>query len=441
MTKTENLERKIALAIKLLQSEQTGTQAQLTHIVKEIQEKAPLFHALALSHPLPIYCFDEANLDTACNQYLNAFNKFVPNSKHFYAIKVNHFSRILEKVRDLGFGADVSSGRELAIALDTKFKEILFSGPGKTESELTLALRETDTVVINIDSFGELRKIARLSGGSNKRPKCGVRVSFGSHAEWGKFGIPILNLREFLNEAHTLRIDIIGIQFHISWNEDSSPYASAIYELSEYIKKNLTEQQIQHLEFIDFGGGFRPFQSEGTYPEDTPTGYILQALSDAFDEPYEFSSWHSTLESVPIASYAEGIGQAIDEHLRPIGEFTYYSEPGRIICNSALHVLLKVEDIKSDTCIILNGGTNIIGFERFEFDYFPIVNISNPSLTEKKCMVYGSLCMPQDYWGRSIYADKIEVGDLIVVPYQGALTYANMQDFIKGKVPVVSMNR
>jgi hypothetical protein len=47
--------------------------------------------------------------------------------------------------------------------------------------------------------------------------------------------------------------------------------------------------------------------------------------------------------------------------------------------------------------------------------------------------------MPQDYWGLRIFSDKIAEGDLIVIPYQGALTYSTMSDFIKGKATVYEM--
>ena len=230
----------------------------------------------------------------------------------------------------------------------------------------------------------------------------------------------------------------------MSWNKDGQPFRVAIKKLSEYLTKPELSDFVKNLKYIDVGGGFRPYLSEGYFPEDTPEGAVVQAINEQLDEDTNFKYPYFILDAVPIEEYAQAIGESIDKYLRPIKDFEYYTEPGRVIVNNAFHVALKVIDVKSDNCVITDGGTNIIGFERFEFDYFPLINISNPyqedgSLEEIECGVYGSLCMPQDYWGLRIYSGKIQEDDLIVVPYQGALTYANMNDFIKGKAEVVKI--
>jgi diaminopimelate decarboxylase len=102
-----------------------------------------------------------------------------------------------------------------------------------------------------------------------------------------------------------------------------------------------------------------------------------------------------------------------------------------------MHVAVSVVDVKNQQCVITDGGTNIVGFERFEFDYFPVINLTHPSLTERDTTVYGSLCMPQDYWGKRAFSGDFSENDIIIIPYQGALTYSNMNDFIKGKAPVI----
>ncbi|MFH1143386.1 MAG: hypothetical protein V1774_02440, partial [Candidatus Eisenbacteria bacterium] len=64
-------------------------------------------------------------------------------------------------------------------------------------------------------------------------------------------------------------------------------------------------------------------------------------------------------------------------------------------------------------------------------DYFPVINLSRPGLNEHECLVAGSLCTPHDLWGYSYFGDGIEVGDILLIPNQGAYTYSLRQEFIK----------
>lgn len=438
-TIVKSWEEKKRLIQKLIESPFSATHNPLTHIVEEILSKRDRFLSLSKSHHTPYYAFDKENLEHAAQSFMNSMSRNIPGSSFFYAVKVNHYEKLLSYVFANGFGADVSSGRELELALNTGAQQIVFSGPGKTTEEIRGAIEHKDRVILNLDSFGELAKLPKLLK-SSPPLRAGVRVSFAEHGAWEKFGIPLMELNNFFKEAAFIpNLNLCGIQFHISWNKDAQPYVTAIQQLASYLKNSLNPEFLKKISFLDIGGGFRPYNSEGYYPEDTPLGAAIQAACDAFEADTEFTYRYYITEASTIEEYAKGIGDAIKKHLTPIKTFQYYLEPGRIICNNAMHVVLQVEDIKSPSCVITNGGTNIIGFERFEYDYFPIINLTNPSLSEIPCTVYGSLCMPQDYWGHTLYASKVELGDILVVPYQGALTYANMQGFIKGEAPVFEL--
>jgi diaminopimelate decarboxylase len=104
-----------------------------------------------------------------------------------------------------------------------------------------------------------------------------------------------------------------------------------------------------------------------------------------------------------------------------------------------MHILLTVVDKKAKDLIITDGGTNIIGWERFEHDYAPIINLSRPALTEHECLILGSLCTPHDVWGYGYFGDGIEIGDALLIPGQGAYTYSLRQKFIKPQAKVVPL--
>ena len=105
-----------------------------------------------------------------------------------------------------------------------------------------------------------------------------------------------------------------------------------------------------------------------------------------------------------------------------------------------MHLLLRVIDKKGTDLVITDGGTNAVGWERYESDYCPVLNLSQPAMEEKQCMILGSLCTPHDVWGYGYFGTGIEPGDILMIPDQGAYTYSLRQQFIK-PVPEVVINR
>ncbi len=96
-----------------------------------------------------------------------------------------------------------------------------------------------------------------------------------------------------------------------------------------------------------------------------------------------------------------------------------------------MHLLVSVVDRKSDDLVVTDAGTNAVGWECFESDYFPVVNLTRPALTEHPCYVLGSLCTPHDVWGYAYHGEDIQPGDALLIPMQGAYTYSLRQEFIK----------
>lgn len=141
--------------------------------------------------------------------------------------------------------------------------------------------------------------------------------------------------------------------------------------------------------------------------------------------------------SPSVSEYAARIRKVIDHRLRPLlPECRYFVEPGRIICNDAMHVLLRVVEVKRPGEAVLDGGYNILGWEKLRNTHAPLVNLTRPSSREIPFAMYGSLCQADDVWGYFCYAERIEEGDVIAVPFQGAYTYALRHDFIRS-VPTV----
>lgn len=424
---------------RILREEYTGSARSLLPVVQDVHRKRDRFLEVVRTHGTPCFVLDEEALEDSLGSFDRAF-RTIPDLEPYYAIKVNDHPVVLQSIVEHGYGLDASSERELRLALEAGAKRIIYTGPAKSRAGLSLALEHASEVIVHLDSFHELALLAEVTSTQKRAIIAGVRIT--SASAWNKFGIPLEDLRRFYDFARNHPgIDLCGIQTHRSWNTDHEPYVDMMRQVATYLADHFTIEERANFRFYDFGGGFVPDATEGEHPWYSPQGKVVRAIYDYFEEEVPFPYKHHTFRSSSLRDYARGIALGIKNHLRPIlPNARYMTEPGRIIADSAMHVLLRIADRK-EGLVIADGGLNMIGYERYEDEYFPIVNLTHPGKKEIDCMVYGSLCMMQDRWGYSCFASKLEIGDVLVVPNQGALTYSLSQDFIHGKPPVYILPR
>lgn len=430
------------LILKLFRDRQHHSLGDLRLVVKTILAKKEAMLKISRQFKTPCYIFDEQALLASIIDFAKSFRK-IPRCSFFYAMKANAYPAILQAVLKNDFGIDVSSTDELQTVLRCGAKRILFSGPGKTKTDLEAALEHADSLIINIDSFSELKKLGALTKAKKQSIRAGVRIITRHHEAWSKFGIPLEKLADFWKEArHYPNINLSGIQFHLSWNRDPKLYDAVISEVAKHLRDDFTPAMRMKLKFIDFGGGFFPNNTEGYYPWTdyypgmSPIGSFIKKTHNFFNRPYNFRAPYYITKTVSVETYASKICAALQKHIEPLGDFEYYVEPGRIICNNSMHILLHAVDVKRPGHVILDGGVNMVGWEYGEHFYFPIVNLSRPSLSEIPCTLYGSLCTPHDIWGYYCYAKTIQEDDVLVVPNQGAYRYCLAQNWIR-RIPEV----
>jgi len=382
-----------------------------------------------------LYIFDSESLKEHANRFHSTFAKYLSNIKIFYALKSNNHPDIISTLVNEGFGLDVSSGVELKQALDSGVDNIIFSGPGKLLEELTTAIRNYEKVTILIDSFNEMEKLQRLANISGDIIRAGVRISPDDKGIWRKFGIPMNDLPRFITESALRRnINLQGIQFHLSWNMNADNHTECISRLASTLRL-LTAEQRERIKFIDIGGGYWPEEGEWLQSAATVDGIVREKIFNGRISDKKHYKWPA--ES--IDDFARRISETLKEQIPDDMHYTVYLEPGRWICNSAMHILLKVIDHKADDVVITDGGTNAVGWERFEIDYFPVINLTRPSLDEHECLVAGSLCTPHDIWGYNYFGKDIKSGDILLIPNQGAYTWSLRQNFIKPIPKVVTL--
>jgi diaminopimelate decarboxylase len=409
--------------------------SELQKFVERFLERRQSFLGCAEQHGSPLYIFDAETLKERARRFRDTFGKYIPKMKIFYALKSNNHPDIISTLVSEGLGLDVSSGLELKMALDSNVENILFSGPGKTAEEITLAIQHHEKITFLMDSFHEMEKLQRLADINGVVVRAGVRLTTDDNGIWRKFGIPLNDLRRLFEHANQYRnIKLRGLQFHLSWNMNADNHTKFITRLAATLNV-LPPDYRKQIEFIDIGGGYWPEEGEWLQSAATVDGIIKEKI---FDGPIS-TKVHYKWPSISIEQFAENISIALKEQMPDDMQYTVYLEPGRWLCNDAMHILLKVIDRKADDIVITDGGTNAIGWERFENDYFPVINLTRPGLAEHQCLVAGSLCTPHDIWGYNYFGKDIKSGDILLIPNQGAYTWSLRQNFIKPIPKVVTL--
>lgn len=404
------------------------SRSELQGVVSGYLERRQDYLDIAAKNQVPLYLLESQILRARARRFKQAFEDSVAGPVSvYYAVKSNNHPEVARILLEEHFGLDVSSGQELEVALGLGAEHIIFSGPGKTDKELSLAVQYASRVIVLMDSFGELERLRNITSSLNKDVRCGVRLMFNAKGLWCKFGIPTTDLGAFWKATGRCRhIQLTGLQFHSSWNLTATAQINYIQDLSEALDQ-LSESQISRLTFIDIGGGYWPEQGEWLQPAGTVAGKILDALGQGD----EGDDRHYHLPAISIEEFARQLGEAADTYIFPRMHCRICLEPGRWICNDAVQLLISVVDKKAPDLVITDAGTNAVGWERFETDYFPILNLTRPSLSERRCRILGSLCTPHDVWGYAYFGEDIQPGDILMIPAQGAYTYSLRQRFIK----------
>ncbi|MGD9159846.1 MAG: decarboxylase [Desulfobacteraceae bacterium] len=347
-------------------------------------------------------------------------------------MKSNHLPEISQKAVKLGSGLDVSSGTELMSALSTGCEKILFSGPGKRDEELELAVKNSERITIMLDSPGEYKRLSAVAGrfkkDNRKKISTGIRIRNPFQGNWNKFGTLLAELGHFLKMvAEDEFIEAAGIQFHTSWNLGPDAQVKLIDDIGNYLKYRVPKSHLKDFRFLDIGGGYWPDSGEWLNPENTAIGKLIKTIYPAV----KFDNRHYYMKSKGLAVFSREISGAIKRHGDILKNLEIWAEPGRWISTASMHILLKVIDVKNHDAAITDGGINILGWERPLTEYIPVINLTRPSGAEKNITVFGSLCTPDDIWCRTLFGRNIKKDDIIIIPNQGAYTYSLRQAFIK----------
>ena len=352
----------------------------------------------------PFYAYDRGLISARVAE----LRRHLPPDVHLhYAMKANPMPAVVQHLSRLVDGLDVASAGEMRVALDTGIAPALvsFAGPGKADSELAQAAAAG--IVVNLESAGEMERIAALGAGLGVRPRVAVRVnpdfelkSAGMKMGGGpkQFGVDAECVPAMLARLGQLNLDFQG--FHI-FSGAQNLRAGAIQEAQQKtieLALRLAEHAPAPVRVLNIGGGFGiPY-----FPGE-------QALD--------------------IAAVGANLALLMPQVRQRLPQAQVVIELGRYFVGEAGIYVCRIIDRKvsrGHVFLVTDGGLHHHlsasgNFGQVIRKNYP-VTIGNKVVGSEReiASVVGPLCTPLDLLADSMELAKAEIGDLVVVFQSGA---------------------
>ena len=209
----------------------------------------------------PAYSYSYTKMKKNIDNFKKSFKSFSPLI--CFAIKSNTNLNLIKEIKKFGLGADVVSIGELMMAIKAGInpKKIVFSGVGKTTSEISYAI-DKKILLINAESKSEIKEINRIARLKKKKVQIGIRLNPNTDAKTlsqistgkkeNKFGVDDKTFFELVNyckKSNNIKLKCLSV--HIgSQILDHKPYEKMLKVVYKIIGK-----ANHKFEFIDLGGG------------------------------------------------------------------------------------------------------------------------------------------------------------------------------------------
>ena len=355
-----------------------------------------LISKIAAEVGTPFYLYSEQRLRQNFQAFADAV-KTLKKATVCFAVKSNFNPTILKILAGMGAGADIVSGAELELALQAgvSANKIVFSGVGKTRTELTAAI-QAGIKQINAESESEIRLIDDIALELGKTAAVGIRVNPDVDARThekittgkkeNKFGIDWNDAyRLFLSAEQFKGVSLHGIEVHVgSQILDLEPFREAFVKT----KKMLTALKDKGvlLQTVDVGGGLGvAYKADESAP--SPADYIA-VLQDVFGD--------------------------FD------GEFVF--EPGRCLSGDAGALIASVVRVKQTgekSFAVLDAGMNDL-VRPAMYDAYHTISALKDGKASRTYDVVGPICESADIFGKDRVLPELDEGDLVAIETAGA---------------------
>jgi diaminopimelate decarboxylase len=352
---------------------------------------------LAEAHGTPAYIYSKQAIVSRFHDYEDALTA-IPH-RVCYAVKANSNLSILRILAREGAGFDIVSGGELYRVLKAGGdpSSIVFSGVGKTETEIRFAL-EKEIHSFNCESEPEIELISRVAVSLNKTASIAIRVNpdvdaithpyISTGLREHKFGVDIASAEAiYARAARSPGILVEGVSCHIgSQLLDMGPLLEAAGKTLALV--NRLRCGGLPIRYLDLGGGLGvPYRSS--------------------DRP------------VSVA----GLIDSLRSKVQPLN-LTLMLEPGRSIVAEAGVLLTRVLLVKhtgQKRFVIVDAAMNDLIRPALYQAHHEIVPVKQPAGDEEiKADIVGPVCESGDFFARGRELPPVEAGDLLAIRTAGA---------------------
>jgi diaminopimelate decarboxylase len=352
----------------------------------------------------PFYAYDRAKL----TERVELLRRHLPPEIHLhYAMKANPMPAVVQHMAGLVDGIDIASGGEQRVALDTTMDPglISFAGPGKSDHDLSCAIAAG--VVLNMESEGEMERIAAIGQRLGITPKVAVRVnpdfelkSSGMKMGGGpkQFGVDAEKVPAML-----ARIGQLGLAFQ----------GFHIYSGSQ----NLKVAALQEAHEKTFALAIR-------LARHAPSPVLTLNIGGGFGIPYFPGE-----ERLDLAAVGDNLKALLPDVKRQLPQAQVVIELGRyLVAEAGIYVTRVIErkESRGEVYLVTDGGLHHHlsasgNFGQVIRKNYPVA-IGNKMRggARETVSVVGPLCTPLD-----LLADRMDLaaagpGDLVVVFQSGA---------------------
>jgi diaminopimelate decarboxylase len=319
-----------------------------------------------------------------------------------YAVKANPNSAVIATLAKAGLGADVVSGGEYrrAQAAGVPADKIVFSGVGKTETEMRLAL-DGGLYQFNLESLAEAEMLSAVAAAMGRTAPVGFRVNpdvgAGGHAKIttgaaeNKFGIAIADAPAAYDRIAALPgLEVHGVAVHIGSQLTSlSPLERAFTRVGELIRE--LRAAGHEISVADLGGGLGVPYDPDLPPPPSPAEYGSMVCRIA-------GNWNTRL----------------------------VFEPGRLIVGNAGVLLSRVIRVKpgaTDPFVIVDAAMNDL-MRPALYDAWHRIEAVRPTGVKHTANVVGPVCETGDTFATGRSMDEVAAGELVVFRTAGAYAAA-----------------
>lgn len=218
----------------------------------------PNLEKIAAHFGTPFHIYDEAGIRATGRELQQTFAG-IDGFREYFAVKALPNLRILELMRDLGFGFDCSSIPELMMSrsIGARGDDIMFTS-NNTSTEEFLAAEAEGGCILNLDDISLIAKVPRfpetICFRYNPGPRRTGNIIIG-HPEEAKYGVTHEQVIEAYRQAKERGAKRFGLHTMVASNERDYTYivqtAVMLLEVVEMVQQELDIR----FDFVNIGGG------------------------------------------------------------------------------------------------------------------------------------------------------------------------------------------